>query len=44
MQGRGAARLSEPAYLDRVPPAPPLTPADPKAAARTDQPTNVSDW
>ena len=41
---RGAARLSEPAYLDRVPPAPPLTPADPKAAARMDQAMNVSDW
>ena len=44
MQGRGAARLSEPAYLDRVPPAPPLTPADPKAAARMDQAMNVNDW
>jgi glutathione S-transferase len=31
-------------YLDRVLPAPPLTPADPKAAARMDQAMNVSDW
>src|SRR5215510_8831105 len=29
-------------YLDRVLPAPPLTPADPKAAARMDQAMNVS--
>ncbi len=40
MQGGGAGRLSEPAYLDRVPPAPPLTPTDPKAAARMDQAMN----
>jgi glutathione S-transferase len=31
-------------YLDRVVPAPPLTPADPKAAARMDQAMNVNDW
>jgi glutathione S-transferase len=31
-------------YLDRVLPAPPLTPADPKAAARMDQVMNVNDW
>jgi len=31
-------------YLDRVQPAPPLTPADPKAAARMDQAMNVNDW
>jgi glutathione S-transferase len=31
-------------YLDRVLPAPPLTPADPKAAARMDQAMNVNDW
>lgn len=31
-------------YLDRVLPKPPLTPADPKAAARMDQVMNVSDW
>lgn len=31
-------------YLDRVLPTPPLTPADPKAAARTDQAMNVNDW
>ena len=30
-------------YLDRVLPAPPLTPADPKAAARMDQAMNVND-
>jgi glutathione S-transferase len=31
-------------YLDRVLPAPPLTPAAPKAAARMDQAMNISDW
>jgi glutathione S-transferase len=31
-------------YLDRVLPEPPLTPADPKAAARMDQAMNVNDW
>lgn len=31
-------------YIDRVLPRPPLTPADPKAAARMDQMLNVSDW
>ena len=31
-------------YLDRVLPTPPLTPADPKAAARMDQLMNVCDW
>lgn len=31
-------------YLDRVLPRPPLTPADPKAAARMDQVMNVNDW
>ena len=31
-------------YLDRVLPAPPLTPTDPKAAARMDQAMNVNDW
>ncbi len=31
-------------YLDRVLPAPPMTPADPRAAARMDQAMNVSDW
>ncbi|HXY59479.1 MAG TPA: glutathione S-transferase family protein [Methylocystis sp.] len=31
-------------YLDRVLPSPPLTPQDPKAAARMDQAMNVSDW
>ncbi len=31
-------------YLDRVLPAPALTPADPKAAARMDQVMNVCDW
>jgi glutathione S-transferase len=31
-------------YLDRVLPAPVLTPADPKAAARMDQAMNVNDW
>ncbi|HLK82375.1 MAG TPA: glutathione S-transferase family protein [Xanthobacteraceae bacterium] len=31
-------------YLDRMLPAPPLTPKDPKAAARMDQAMNVNDW
>jgi glutathione S-transferase len=31
-------------YLDRVLPTPPLTPADPKRAARMDQVMNVNDW
>jgi len=31
-------------YLDRVLPSPPLTPADPRAAARMDQAMNVNDW
>jgi glutathione S-transferase len=31
-------------YLDRVLPAPALTPADPKAAARMDQVMNIHDW
>ena len=31
-------------YLDRVLPAPTLTPADPKAAARMDQLMNINDW
>jgi glutathione S-transferase len=31
-------------YLDRVLPAPALTPADPKHAARMDQVLNVCDW
>jgi glutathione S-transferase len=31
-------------YLDRVLPAPPLTPADLTAAARMDQAMNVNDW
>jgi glutathione S-transferase len=31
-------------YLDRVLPAPPLTPADPRAAARMDQVMNINDW
>jgi glutathione S-transferase len=31
-------------YLDRVLPAPALTPADPLAAARMDQVMNVNDW
>jgi glutathione S-transferase len=31
-------------YLDRVLPAPALTPADPVAAARMDQVMNVNDW
>ena len=31
-------------YLDRVLPTPPLTPADPKLAARMDQAMSVNDW
>jgi glutathione S-transferase len=31
-------------YLDRVLPTPPLTPPDPKAAARMDQAMNINDW
>jgi glutathione S-transferase len=31
-------------YLDRVLPAPALTPADPRRAARMDQAMNVNDW
>jgi glutathione S-transferase len=31
-------------YLDRVLPTPPLTPADPKVAARMDQAMNINDW
>ena len=31
-------------YLDRVLPRPPLTPPDPRAAARMDQLMNVNDW
>jgi glutathione S-transferase len=31
-------------YLDRVIPARPLTPADPRIAARMDQVMNISDW
>jgi glutathione S-transferase len=31
-------------YLDRVMPEPPLSPADPRAAARMDQYMNVNDW
>jgi len=31
-------------YLDRVLPAPPLTPSDPRAAARMDQLMNINDW
>lgn len=31
-------------YIDRVTPAPALTPADPRAAARMDQVMNVNDW
>lgn len=31
-------------YLDRVLPNPPLTPADPKRAARMDQVMNINDW
>ena len=31
-------------YLDRVLPTPPLTPDEPKAAARMDQAMNINDW
>jgi glutathione S-transferase len=31
-------------YLDRVLPMPPLTPDEPKAAARMDQAMNINDW
>src|SRR6267154_2445893 len=31
-------------YLDRVLPAPPLTPDEPKAAARMDRAMNINDW
>jgi glutathione S-transferase len=31
-------------YLDRVLPTPPLTPQEPKAAARMDQAMNINDW
>lgn len=31
-------------YIDRVFPAPALTPSDPRAAARMDQVMNISDW
>src|SRR5271165_4898264 len=31
-------------YLDRVLLSPPLTPADPRAAARMDQAMNINDW
>jgi glutathione S-transferase len=31
-------------YLDRVLPSPPLTPSDPKHAARMDQLMNINDW
>lgn len=31
-------------YLDRILPSPPLTPADPRAAARMDQVMNINDW
>src|ERR1700757_5187061 len=31
-------------YLDRVLPNPPLTPGDPKRAARMDQVMNINDW
>jgi glutathione S-transferase len=31
-------------YLDRVLPTPPLTPEDPKVAARMDQVMNINDW
>ena len=31
-------------YLDRILPAPPLTPTDPRAAARMDQAMGVNDW
>jgi len=31
-------------YIDRVLPDPPLTPSDPRAAARMDQVMNINDW
>jgi glutathione S-transferase len=31
-------------YLDRILPTPPLTPADPRAAANMDRAMNVNDW
>jgi len=31
-------------YLDRVLPSPPLTPTDPRRAARMDQVLNINDW
>jgi len=31
-------------YLDRVLPTPPLTPGDPRCAARMDQVMNINDW
>jgi glutathione S-transferase len=31
-------------YLDRILPAPPLTPAEPRAAGRMDQVMNICDW
>jgi glutathione S-transferase len=31
-------------YLDRVRPTPPLTPDEPRAAARMDQAMNINDW
>ena len=31
-------------YLDRILPEPPLTPRDPKVAARMDQAMNINDW
>jgi|SRR5579863_824308 len=31
-------------YLDRVLPAPPLTPCEPRSAARMDQLMNINDW
>ncbi len=31
-------------YLDRILPAPPLTPADPRAAANMDRVMNINDW
>ncbi len=31
-------------YIDRIAPTPPLTPTDPRAAARMDQLMNISDW
>jgi glutathione S-transferase len=46
--GHGDFRLYETQailrYIDRVCPAPPLTPAHPEAAARMDQLMNINDW